>query len=198
MPDSDTNVTVMLSAIKRGDSKAAEQLLPVVYEELRKLATFLMGREKPGQTLQPTALVHEAYVKMLGGEEGAPAWDDRRHFFNAAAMAMRRILVDRHRRVNRERHGGGRVRQDVDAVEIPAAQDFPPENVEALEIALNELKGHNERWGEIVHLRYFTGLTIEQTAELLNISPATVKSDWMFARAWLHQRVKAIAATSTA
>lgn len=184
-PQSD--LTVILGAVRKGDSAAAERLLPAVYDELRRLAGHLMAQEKAGHTLQPTALVHEAYMKIVvGGDD----WESRRHFFNAAAQAMRRILIDRHRRVNRDRHGGGRQRDDLDSVELPASKEFAESELEHLDEVLDELNSHNERWSEIVHLRYFVGLTIEQTAELNGVSPATVKADWQFARAWLKHRLK--------
>jgi len=188
-----TDLTLMLSAASRGDAAAAEALLPAVYDELRRLAVFLMAKEKPGQTLQPTALVHEAYMK-IAGTGAAPSFEDRKHFFNAAANAMRRILIDRHRRVHRDKHGGGAAKHDLDALDIPATREFAPREIEHLDGLLDELASHNARWGEIVHLRYFIGLTIEQTAEVLGISIATVKSDWAFARAWLKTRLSQLKA----
>lgn len=185
------NLTLMLSAANSGDQKAAEQLLPAVYDELRRYAVFLMAREKPGQTLQPTALVHEAYMK-LAGTGNAPSFENRKHFFNAAANAMRRVLIDRSRRVNREKHGGGLVREELDAVDIPAGREFTGAEIERLDELLDELRSHNSRWSEIVHLRYFIGLTIEQTADVLGIATATVTNDWHFARAWLKHKLKTV------
>lgn len=186
-------ITVLLNAVERGDTGAAEELLPMVYDELRRIAEGLMHRERPGQTLQATALVHEAYVKLAGSDGN---WETQRHFFNTAAMAMRHLLVDRSRRRNAEVHGGKMARQDMDIVEIPAADEYTAQEVDGLDQALSELGDHNERWGEIVHLRFFLGLTIKQTAEMLHISPATVKTDWQFARAWLQVRMNASAKTN--
>lgn len=182
----------MLDAARRGDSAAAEKLLPAVYDELRRLAMHLMVRDKPGQTLQATALVHEAYLKIVG-TSGGPSWEDRRHFFNAAAQAMRRILVDRHRRINRERHGGGKAPDALDSLDIPASKEISATEFHGLDGVLDELKAHNERWSEIVHLRFFVGLTIEQAADVMGLSTATVKADWQFARAWLKMRLKQVA-----
>lgn len=181
------NVTLMLEAVQKGDSAAADQLLPLVYGELKKMAAYLMAKEQPGMTLQPTALVHDAYLRLVGAEN--QGWENRRHFFNAAAIAMRRVLLDRARRYSRDKHGGGMARSEMDAVDIPATREFPQERWENLEGALEELGKHNPRWGEIVNLRFFVGLSIEHTAEVLGLSVATVKSDWMFARAWLKHRV---------
>lgn len=167
-----------------GDAAA---LLPLVYDELRKLASQLMAKESPGHTLQPTALVHEAFARLADGS--APTFENRKHFFNTAARAMRRILIERGRRLNTPKHGAGHQRQDLDVIDIPAARDFPPETTEALEAALDELQAHNARWAQVVHLRYFLDLSIEQVGEVLGIAPATVKSDWAFARAWLQWRV---------
>jgi RNA polymerase sigma factor (TIGR02999 family) len=185
-----SDVTLMLAAVTNGDDKASEQLLPIVYGELRRLANHLMAREPSGHTLQPTALVHEAYMKLVSGEGPAPNWENRRHFFNAAALAMRRVLLDRSRRVKRDRHGGGSKREEMDAVDIPAVKEFGIDAVEDLDALLDQLGTHNARWAEIVQLRFFVGLTIEQTAEMLGIAPTTVKADWNFARAWLGLHLK--------
>lgn len=185
-PNPDQSITVLLQAVDAGDADAVNQLLPLVYEQLRGLAESLMRREQPGQTLQATALVHEAYMKLADGEMD---WKSQRHFFNTAALVMRRILVDRARRQNAVKHGGGQKREQFDVINIPAAADYSTEEIDGLDMALDELTTHNARWGEIVHLRFFIGLTIEQTAEMLEVSPATVKSDWQFARAWLKVRI---------
>lgn len=193
MDDSTSNpapVTIMLAAMQRGDAHASEDLLPVVYSELRRLAAHLMTRESPGHTLQPTALVHEAYMKLVGGEGPAPHWENRRHFFNAAALAMRRVLLDRARRVKRDRHGGGARREDLDALEIPAVREFGMDAVEDTEAVLELLAAHNPRWAEIVQLRLFIGLSIEQTSEMLGVGPTTVKAEWNFARAWLGMQIE--------
>ena len=182
----DQSITGLLQAVEYGDSDAVNHLFPVVYKQLRGLAESLMRREKPGQTLQATALVHEAYMRLADDEMN---WKSQRHFFNTAALVMRRILVDRARRQNAVKHGGGQKREQIDVIDIPAAADYAPEEIEGLDVALDELTNHNARWGEIVHLRFFIGLTIEQTAEMLEVSPATVKSDWQFAKAWLKVRI---------
>lgn len=180
------NVTAMLAAMDRGEDKAAAELFPIVYGELRRVAAVMMADFRPGQTLQPTALVHEAFVKMLGA--GAK-WQDRRHFFNAAARAMRWILRDQSKRKGAQVHGGGRERVDLGAIDLPASRDFDLDQVEALEQALDELEGHNARWSELVHLRYFAGLSVEQAAETMDVSRDTAAKDWRFARAWLLNRV---------
>ena len=186
------HVTLMLDAVQRGDAGAADDLLPVVYAELRRLAQHLMQGERPGQTLEATALVHEAYLRLVGSEgaEGS-GWEGRRHFFNAAAMAMRRTLIDRARRKGRVKHGGDAERQDLDPIDIPAARHFDEDQFEGLDGALDELRAHNERWADVVHARLFLGLTIPQTAELVGVSPATTKADYRFALAWLKARVEA-------
>tara|TARA_R110002072_G_scaffold42064_13_gene118255 strand:- start:43599 stop:44174 length:576 start_codon:yes stop_codon:yes gene_type:complete len=185
-PNPDQSITVLLQAVDAGDADAVNKLLPLVYEQLRGLADSLMRREQPGQTIQATALVHEAYMRLADGETN---WKSQRHFFNTAALVMRRILVDRARRQNAVKHGGGQKREQIDVINIPAAADYSPEEIDGLDMALDELTTNNARWGEIVHLRFFIGLTIEQTAEILDVSPATVKSDWQFAKAWLKVRI---------
>ena len=180
-------VTRILSAIDQGDSQAAEQLLPLVYGELRKLAAQRLTNEKPGQTLQATALVHEAYVRLVG-PDGGQNWDGRGHFFAAAAEAMRRILIDNARRKRTEKHGGGHRRQDLDEVEIFAGA--PAEDLLALDEALTRLAAEDPSKAELVKLRYFAGLSIEDAARALGISPATAKRRWAFARAWLFRAVE--------
>jgi RNA polymerase sigma factor (TIGR02999 family) len=180
-----SEVTRILSAIKQGDPHAAEQLLPLVYDELRKLAAQKLGHEKPGQTLQATALVHEAYLRLVGG--GDPAWDSRGHFFAAAAEAMRRIVVETARRRKRARHGGGRQRVEVELADLPTR--LPPDDLLALDEALARLEQLDPVKARLVTLRYFAGMTIEQAAAALNISRVTAHRYWTFARAWLHQQI---------
>ncbi|MBS0191838.1 MAG: ECF-type sigma factor [Phycisphaerales bacterium] len=185
-------VTQLLVAAAGGDSRAARDLLPLVYEELRRLAQVRMAREPKagaGMTLQPTALVHEAYLRLLGDHE--VRWNGRGHFFGAAALAMRRILVERARHRGRIKHGGGLQRADMDMAQLsPALESEPPaEEMLALDDALKSLETKDRRKYDVVMLRYFAGLSIEETAEALSISPATVKNDWTFARAWLKKQV---------
>src|SRR5262245_30651893 len=173
-------VTRILSAIEQGDPHAVEQLLPLVYEELRQLAAQRLGREKPGQTLQATALVHEAYLRLVGGDPAQP-WDNRGHFFAAAAEAMRRILVENARRKRGHKHGGDRRRQplDPDCIAAPEAAD----DLLALDEALTRLAATEPEVAELVKLRYFTGLTIPQAAAQLQISPRTAAAWWSYAKA---------------
>lgn len=164
---------------------ATEKLLPIVYAELRKLATAQMARETPGQTLQPTALVHEVYLRLVGDED--IRWENRGHFFAAAARSMRQILINRANRKKAVRHGGPRKRLELhDAVLVEEQQ---PERMLALDDALQRLEQIDERKGQIVMLRYFAGLSIEDTAKVLEVSPATVKREWQFARTWLHNEM---------
>jgi RNA polymerase sigma factor (TIGR02999 family) len=180
-----TEVTRILSAIEQGDPHAAEQLLPLVYDELRKLAAQKLAQEKPGQTLQPTALVHEAYLRLVDGEERA--WDSRGHFFAAAAEAMRRIVVETARRKQRAKHGGGRERVEVELADLPTR--LPPDELLSLDEALGRLEQLDPVKARLVTLRYFAGMTIEKAAEALNISRVTAHRYWTFARAWLHQQM---------
>jgi RNA polymerase sigma factor (TIGR02999 family) len=177
-----SDVTRLLDAAAAGDPAAANDLLPLVYDELRKLAAARMVGEPAGQTLQPTALVHEAYLRLIGG---APAqdWNGRGHFFGAAAEAMRRILVDRARRKQAEIHGGARGRVDLRKVE--AVGDLPPDRLLALDEALTRLARHDPVAGQLVHLRYFAGLSVEAAAAAVGLSRATAYRHWTFARAWL-------------
>ena len=180
-------VTLVLSAIEAGDPQAAEQLLPLVYDELRRLAARRLAGEGPGHILQPTALVHEAYLKLVGADPQQP-WNGRIHFFAAAAEAMRRILIDHARRKHRTRRGGGMKRadlDDLDDVEM-AAESGGADELVALDEALTRLAAADPRMAELVRLRYFAGLTLEQAAELLGISRATADRHWAFARAWLY------------
>lgn len=174
-------VTQLLQAIEKGDPKAADELLPLVYEELRKLATARMAQENPGQTLQPTALVHEAWLKLAGSQQ---QWNNRGHFFSAAAEAMRRILIDRARKRNRVRHGAGRERVNLDSVDL--ASETNDETLLQLNDALEKLSLESPEKAEMVKLRYFAGLTLANAAATQGISPATAKRHWSYARAWLY------------
>jgi RNA polymerase sigma factor (TIGR02999 family) len=183
-----SDLTRILSAIEQGDPHAAGQLLPLVYDELRRLAAQKLAQEKPGQTLQATALVHEAYLRLVGspGRESGqdePHWDSRGHFFAAAAEAMRRILVESARKKKRQRHGGGRHR--VDLQEAVSLADSPQDDLLALDEALTRLAAREPAKAELVKLRYFAGLSIDQAADLMRISRTTAKRYWAFARAWL-------------
>ena len=183
-----SDVTRILSDIEQGDGQAAEQLLPLVYEELRKLAAQKMANENPGQTLQATALVHEAYLRLVDVNK-VQHWDSRRHFFAAAAEAMRRILVENARRKGRRRHGGDRKRNDpcdYDVVGLPLGDE-----VLDLDEALTQLANHEPRSAELAKLRFFAGLTLDETALALDISLRTAKRDWAYARAWLGRSLRA-------
>jgi RNA polymerase sigma factor (TIGR02999 family) len=180
--------TRLLEAAAAGEPRAAEELLPLVYEELHELARSHMAREPAGHTLQATALVHEAYLRLLGPGERAPArWSGRGHFFAAAARAMRRILVERARRQRRIRHGGELGR--VELTESVALGDEERFDLLALDGALARLETLDARRAQVVMLRYFAGLSVEEAAAALDVSPATVKADWSFARAWLHREL---------
>jgi len=183
MPD----VTVLLDAAAAGDRKAAADLLPLVYDELRKLAAARMADESPDQTLQPTALVHEAYLRLIGPADAA-RWENRGHFFAAAAEAMRRILVDQARRKKTTRHGGGLVRQDLEPDLAPAPQ--PREDLIALDRALDQLAAEDPVKAELVKLRYFAGFTLAEAAEALGMSERTAGRHWTYARAWLRRAVE--------
>jgi RNA polymerase sigma factor (TIGR02999 family) len=190
-----SEVTHILSAIERGDPHAAEQLLPLVYDELRRLAAQKLAQEKPGQTLEATALVHEAYLRLVAaGEASAPRsepWDSRRHFFAAAAEAMRRILIEQARRKVRQRHGGGL--QRVELLEQEVAITPGDERVLLLDDALTRLAGIRPQAAEVVKLRFFSGLTIEETAPVVGISARTARRLWVFARAWLRREMERLA-----
>lgn len=183
MPD----VLRLLSAIEGGDPAAAEQLLPLVYQELRKLAALKLAQEQPGQTIQPTVLVHEAYVRLVDADE-TRQWNGRGHFFAAAAEAMRRILIENARRKQSERRGGGRRRLELDAINPEAkARD---EDLLGLDEALGQFE---QRWPEkarLVKLRYFAGMTIPEAAKAIGVSHATAERYWTFARAWLHAQLQ--------
>ncbi len=180
-----TDVTQILSRIKSGDPTAANELLPLVYEELKRLAAAKLTQERPGQTLQATALVHEAYLRLVGNAD--QQWDGRGHFFAAAAEAMRRILVDNARRKNRIRHGGQMQRVALD--DFPVSVSAPDEDVLAVHDALDDLAQLDASAAELVKLHYFLGMSMDESAQLLGISPRTAYRTWSFARAWLFQRL---------
>ena len=178
--------TILLAGVERGDLKAAGQLLELVYEDLRHLASHKMAQEPPGQTLQPTALLHEAWLRLVGSEH--PNFENRAHFFSAAAEAMRRILIDRARRRSALRHGGQLQRVDLDECNVAA----PEADAELLAVheALEELAKEYPMQAEVVKLRYFGGQTNEETAQILGVSLTTVKNYWAFARAWIRQQIQ--------
>ena len=184
-----TDVTQILRQIEQGDPTAAEQLLPLVYDELRKLATTKLAHEKPGQTLQATALVHEAYVRLVDVDT-AQHWDSRGQFFAAAAEAMRRILVESARRKQRLKHGGGRARQDAEPDQLLYTEPLDPLEVLAVHEALERLADKSARKGELVKLRYFLGCTVAESAEILGIALATAEEDWTYAKAWLRRELR--------
>jgi RNA polymerase sigma factor (TIGR02999 family) len=180
-----TELTVILQRLERGEKHAAEELLPLVYEELRRLAQWQMSREAPGQTLQATALVHEAWLRLAGN--GNDHWEGRRHFFGAAAEAMRRILIDNARRKQAIRHGGGLHRTELDDLQLAAGA--PDDELLAVDEALDALAAHDQRKAELVKLRYFVGLTLKEAAKILGLSERTAKRDWAYARAWLYREI---------
>jgi RNA polymerase sigma factor (TIGR02999 family) len=179
-------VTQILHAIAAGDPHAADQLVPLVYDELRQLAAQKLAQETPGQTLQATALVHEAYLRLVDVDQ-VPHWNSRGHFFAAAAEAMRRILIEQARRKKADKRGGHWQRVAVDQAEDVAA--VPPDELLALDEALEQLLHHDPVAGKLVQLRYFAGLSVEQAAEALGVSVATAYRHWTFARAWLHSQL---------
>ena len=181
-----SEVTQILTSIEQGDPKAAEELLPLVYRELRRLATGKMASQAPGQTLQATALVHEAYLRLVGS--GHQSWESRGHFFAAAAEAMRHILVDRARRKKRAKHGGELQRLDIDVVEIATEGD--DEKILLVHEALNKLAAEDPVKAEVVKLHYFAGLTHQETAQALKLSEKTVRRHWNFARVWLYRSIR--------
>jgi RNA polymerase sigma factor (TIGR02999 family) len=180
-----SDVTRVIEAIQHGDPKAADELLPLVYEELRKLAASKMANEAAGNTLQPTALVHEAWLRLVGNDN--PKFAGRAHFFAAAAEAMRRILIDRARRKCALRHGGGQVRLDIQ--EIDLASPDADDQLLAVDEALDKLAAQDPVEAELVKLRYFVGLTVEEAASLLDISPRTARNYWAHARTWLYHEI---------
>ena len=185
-------VTQLLSALAAGDQHAAADLLPLVYTELRKLAQARMARE-PAQTLQPTALVHEAYLRLVGDADRAQ-WNGRGHFFGAAARAMRRIMVERARGNARLKRGGDR--QRIMLEDQAVATESGGDDLVALDQALDRLEAHDARKAQVVMLRYFAGLTVEETAAALDLSPAMIKKEWTVARAWLHRELRRADGTS--
>ena len=182
-----SDVTRILSQIEQGDPQAAEKLLPLVYDELRKLAAVKVAQEEPGQTLQATALVHEAYMRLVDVAK-VPQWNSRGHFFGAAAEAMRRILVEAARRKQREKHGGQQTRIELSEVRIGV--DSPPDELLAIDENLQKLAASDPQAAEVVKLHCFAGLTIEQTADLLGISARTAYRDWAYARGWLFRAME--------
>lgn len=195
-----SDVTSILSAIDQGDPHASDQLLPLVYEELRRVAAAQIRREQPGQTLNATALVHEAYLRLVqdsgrpsggdGLEVGGGHWSSRRHFFAAAAEAMRRILVEKARRKRRLRHGGGLQRHPLEAAEPAAEPALEQVDVLALNDALDRLEVASPRRAQLVKLRYFAGLTVPEAAAMLEVSQSTAEADWTYAKAWLKRAMK--------
>ena len=179
-------VTLLLNAIQQGDPKAAGELLPLVYHELRKLAAARMAQESPGQTLQPTALVHEAWLRLVG--DANPQFDGRAHFFGAAAEAMRRILIDNARRKKAQRHGGGREHVDIHDLEL--ATSAKDEELLAVDDALEKLTSEDAELAKLVKLRFFAGFTNKEAADVLGVSEPTIERRWAFARAWLFKSIR--------
>lgn len=188
MERSSTRVSEILAQVSRGEKRAADELLPLVYDELRRLAQYRMSRLGPNQTLQATALVHEAYMRVVGDQD--PGWDSRGHFFGAAAQAMRNILVERARRRGRIKHGGGLRRANIDEAALGGDERDDAE-ILALDEGLTRLEQEDARKGRIVMLRYFGGLSMDEIAELMQVSTRTVEREWRFARAWLRRELSA-------
>ena len=182
-----SDVTRILEAAQQGDPKAADELLPLVYDELRRLAAHKMANEPPGHTLQPTALVHEAWLRLVGNQ--SQQWAGRAHFFGAAAEAMRRILIERARRKAAQRHGGGQQRVDLEAVEV-SAPTLDDTQLLAVHEALDKLAKQNRLQAEVVKLRYFVGMSVEETAQAMGISVRSAEYYWAHARAWLCQEIR--------
>ena len=181
-----SDVTSILGAVENGDAKAGDQLLELVYDELRRLAAFKMAQQAPGQTLQPTALVHEAWLRLVGSQNFT--FKDRRHFFNTAAEVMRHILIDRARRKQTERHGGRLAREDFDGIELAAPS--PDDQLLAVHELVDKFAQKYPLQAEVVKLRYFTGMTLEEVSQLLGISVSTAKNYWNFSRAWLFKEIE--------
>jgi RNA polymerase sigma factor (TIGR02999 family) len=181
-----SDVTQILNAMESGDPSAASQLLPLVYDELRRLAAHRLGQEAPGQTLQATALVHEAYLRLVGGSAEVASFKDRSHFFAAAATAMRRILIDNARRKHAQKRGGGHQREPLEGIAAPEEN----QDLLALDEALEKLAGQDPVKARLVELRYFAGLTGEQAADVLGISATTADRYWAYARAWLQAEIR--------
>lgn len=180
-----SDVTRILNSLEEGDASAADQLLPLVYEELRRLAAHKMANEKPGQTLQATALVHEAWLRLVGNQN--QKWNGRAHFFGAAAEAMRRILIENARRKGAQRHGGGQQRVDIE--EIDVASPAKDDQLLAINEALDKFAAIDPVKAELVKLRYFIGMTIPEAADILGVSEPTAKRHWAYARAWLYREI---------
>jgi RNA polymerase sigma factor (TIGR02999 family) len=181
------DVTQILNAIEQGDPRATEELLPLIYEELRLLAAQKLAKEKPGQTLEGTALVHEAYIRLVGTED--QGWDNKGHFFKAAAEAMRRILIENARRKRSPKYGGDRKKIDLNEAILVVGDRVPSETMISLDEALEKLSKKDKTKAEVVELRYFAGLTSEQAARVLKISPTTAKRYWIYSRAWLLREI---------
>lgn len=190
MPD----VTQLLNAIESGEAKAADQLIPLIYDELRRVAAAKMAKLPPGQTLQPTALVHEAWLRIQHSQTPAKPWSNRWHFFAAAAESMRRILVDQARRKARVKHGGDR--QRIDLEELPLAAPSDDEKILEIHDALSQLEQENEAIATVVKLKFFAGLTSSEIATLMDISEKTVQRHWSFAKTWLYQSIQATSAST--
>lgn len=182
---SQIKITHLLSKSQAGNPRAAEELLPLVYEELRSLARSRLAREPAGQTLQPTALVHEAYLRLVGDHD--PGWNGKGHFFAAAALAMRRILVERARRKNRLRHGGDRNKVDLEFADI--AFEETHDDLVAIDQALLQLESEDPRKGQIVNLRYFAGFSEQEVADILGLSLSTIEREWRYSRRWLYTQL---------
>jgi len=191
-----TDVTRLLEAIQQGQPQAADALLPLVYDELRKLAAAKLAQEKPGQTLQATALVHEAYLRLVGDRERGNAdqlWGGRGHFFGAAAEAMRRILIEQARRKRALKAGGDRQRLNADQIaELPAEPSTDALDILALDEALKKLERKNPRQAELIKLRYFAGLTLQEAADAMGLAASTVSADWVYAKSWLRLEMQAV------
>ena len=183
-----SDITRVLQAVGRGEGKAADELLPMVYEELRRLAAARMAHEAAGQTLQPTAVVHEAWLRLVSN--GTRSWQNRAHFFGAAAEAMRRILIENARRKSRLKRGGGLARLDIDGLDLAAAT--PDDTILLIDEALEELRAEDPDKAQIVVLKFFAGLTNHEVADSLGIAERTVERQWAYARAWIYQRIRAL------
>lgn len=181
-----SDVTLVLDAINRGESQASEELLPLVYDELRRIAAARMAQESAGHTLQPTALVHEVWLRLTGGQK--QSWENRAHFFGAAAEAMRRILIERARRKSRLKRGSGQALLDIADLDVIAA--MPDDKILLVDEALEQLKLEDPEKSKIVMLKFFAGLTNEQVAEIMNVNERTVRRQWEFAKAWLFDRIR--------
>ena len=185
-----SQLTLILQRVESGEATAINELLPLVYEELRKLAAMKMAKEQPGQTLQPTALVHEAYLRLLGQEQ--QQWQNSRHFFSAAAEAMRRILVERARHKARQRHGGGLVRLDIERIDVASEEE--EETVVFVHEALEKLAAKDPVCAQLIALRFFAGIPNHEAARLLGLSERTAKRNWAYARAWLAKEIERLKA----